>query len=145
MPYKKYREEPRGDVRFVDEEKFSRQMYSASTYGATGYGQERAVDPSPPVDIPLEYMVYQSPLVHRYRWGTESMAFNFGDYKKYITWRKLWLYLAKTQQVAPLIYIYIYYNCPNLDQFLLCIYSRLPFKIITIGCIIFCKLMFIGI
>lgn len=55
---------------------------------------------APPADTKLEYLVYQSPLAQRYRWGTQSMASNFSDYKKHLTWRRLWLYLAKCQRVS---------------------------------------------
>ena len=38
---------------------------------------------------------YQSPLVSRY--ASKEMAFNFSDFKKFSTWRKLWTYLAKAE------------------------------------------------
>jgi len=40
--------------------------------------------------------VYQSPLTSRY--ASKEMAFNFSDDKKFQTWRKLWISLAKTQK-----------------------------------------------
>ncbi|XP_033117779.1 adenylosuccinate lyase-like [Anneissia japonica] len=43
---------------------------------------------------------YRSPLVARY--ASEEMAFNFSEEKKFTTWRKLWLYLAKAQQTLGL-------------------------------------------
>lgn len=39
---------------------------------------------------------YQSPLVSRY--ASKEMAFNFSDVKKFTTWRRLWLYLAKAEK-----------------------------------------------
>ncbi|XP_038047282.1 adenylosuccinate lyase-like isoform X1 [Patiria miniata] len=47
-----------------------------------------------------EYRKYRSPLVARY--ASPEMAFNFSDVKKFTTWRKLWLYLAKAQQTIGL-------------------------------------------
>ncbi|KAJ3362428.1 adenylosuccinase ade13 [Allomyces javanicus] len=39
---------------------------------------------------------YQSPLTSRY--ASKEMAYNFSDNKKFSTWRKLWLNLAKAEQ-----------------------------------------------
>jgi len=39
---------------------------------------------------------YQSPLVSRY--ASKDMSYNFSDSKKFSTWRKLWLILAKTEK-----------------------------------------------
>jgi adenylosuccinate lyase len=39
---------------------------------------------------------YASPLTSRY--ASAEMAFNFSDDKKFSTWRKLWVYLAKAEQ-----------------------------------------------
>lgn len=44
-----------------------------------------------------EYMKYRSPLVSRY--ASKEMAYNFSDRKKFTTWRKLWIYLAKAEKV----------------------------------------------
>jgi len=44
-----------------------------------------------------EYMTYRSPLVSRY--ASKEMAYNFSDRKKFTTWRKLWIYLAKAEKV----------------------------------------------
>lgn len=41
-------------------------------------------------------MKYRSPLVSRY--ASKEMAYNFSDRKKFTTWRKLWLYLAKAEK-----------------------------------------------
>lgn len=45
-----------------------------------------------------EFMKYRSPLVSRY--ASKEMAFNFSDMKKFTTWRRLWLYLAKAEKVS---------------------------------------------
>ncbi|KAI9223235.1 L-Aspartase-like protein [Blastocladiella britannica] len=39
---------------------------------------------------------YQSPLTSRY--ASKEMAYNFSDNKKFSTWRKLWLYLARSER-----------------------------------------------
>ncbi|KAK2158715.1 hypothetical protein LSH36_165g06003, partial [Paralvinella palmiformis] len=49
-----------------------------------------------------EVMTYMSPLSQRYRVGSEGMAQNFSEYKKVITWRKLWMWLAKSLQALGL-------------------------------------------
>ncbi|KAL4658109.1 adenylosuccinate lyase isoform X4 [Arapaima gigas] len=43
-----------------------------------------------------EFMTYKSPLVSRY--ASKEMSFNFSDRKKFTTWRKLWVYLAKAEK-----------------------------------------------
>lgn len=52
-----------------------------------------------PRGVPTELLTFKSALSQRYKQGTESMAFNFSDYKKFVTWRRLWLWLARAQQV----------------------------------------------
>ncbi|MBN3278669.1 PUR8 lyase, partial [Polyodon spathula] len=47
-----------------------------------------------------EFRRYRSPLVSRY--ASEEMAYNFSDRKKFTTWRKLWIYLAKAEKVLGL-------------------------------------------
>ncbi|XP_053469474.1 adenylosuccinate lyase [Ictalurus furcatus] len=47
-----------------------------------------------------EFIKYRSPLVSRY--ASEEMAFNFSERKKFITWRKLWIYLAKSEKALGL-------------------------------------------
>uniref|UniRef100_A0A1I8GNN5 Adenylosuccinate lyase n=2 Tax=Macrostomum lignano TaxID=282301 RepID=A0A1I8GNN5_9PLAT len=47
-------------------------------------------------DEDLQAEVYRSPLVARY--ASPEMAANFGDRKKFTTWRRLWLWLAESQQ-----------------------------------------------
>ncbi|XP_011497763.1 PREDICTED: adenylosuccinate lyase [Ceratosolen solmsi marchali] len=42
-----------------------------------------------------EYIDYRSPLSTRY--ASKEMRFNFSDQKKFSTWRKLWIYLAKAE------------------------------------------------
>ncbi|XP_072035796.1 adenylosuccinate lyase-like [Amphiura filiformis] len=49
---------------------------------------------------PDELIKYRSPLVSRY--ASAEMAFNFSERKKFSTWRKLWLWLAKAQQTLGL-------------------------------------------
>lgn len=54
------------------------------------------------IDAPLEiqnseYCNYRSPLSTRY--ASKEMQYNFSDQKKFSTWRKLWIYLAKAEQV----------------------------------------------
>ena len=43
------------------------------------------------------HAVYRSPLTSRY--ASPEMAFNFSEDKKFSTWRKLWLFLAKSEKV----------------------------------------------
>uniref|UniRef100_I3JPG7 Adenylosuccinate lyase n=1 Tax=Oreochromis niloticus TaxID=8128 RepID=I3JPG7_ORENI len=43
---------------------------------------------------------YRSPLVSRYT--SEEMSYNFSDKKKFITWRKLWIFLAKAEKALGL-------------------------------------------
>uniref|UniRef100_A0A672FUP9 Adenylosuccinate lyase n=1 Tax=Salarias fasciatus TaxID=181472 RepID=A0A672FUP9_SALFA len=47
-----------------------------------------------------ECMKYRSPLVSRY--ASKEMAYNFSDRKKFSTWRKLWIYLAKAEKALGL-------------------------------------------
>lgn len=44
-----------------------------------------------------EFTKYRSPLVSRY--ASKEMAYNFSDRKKFTTWRKLWIFLAKAEKV----------------------------------------------
>ncbi|KFM78432.1 Adenylosuccinate lyase, partial [Stegodyphus mimosarum] len=43
---------------------------------------------------------YQTPLSSRY--ASEEMSRNFSDIKKFTTWRKLWIYLAKAEKILGL-------------------------------------------
>ncbi|KAH9502475.1 hypothetical protein Btru_068794 [Bulinus truncatus] len=43
-----------------------------------------------------DYNTYRTPLASRY--ASAEMKQNFGDQKKFSTWRKLWLYLAEAEQ-----------------------------------------------
>ncbi|XP_035230315.1 adenylosuccinate lyase-like, partial [Stegodyphus dumicola] len=43
---------------------------------------------------------YQTPLSSRY--ASEEMSRNFSDIKKFTTWRKLWVYLAKAEKILGL-------------------------------------------
>uniref|UniRef100_A0A667YG10 Adenylosuccinate lyase n=1 Tax=Myripristis murdjan TaxID=586833 RepID=A0A667YG10_9TELE len=47
-----------------------------------------------------EFVKYRSPLVSRY--ASKEMAYNFSDRKKFTTWRKLWIYLAKAEKALGL-------------------------------------------
>uniref|UniRef100_A0A3Q3L3V0 Adenylosuccinate lyase n=1 Tax=Mastacembelus armatus TaxID=205130 RepID=A0A3Q3L3V0_9TELE len=47
-----------------------------------------------------EFTKYRSPLVSRY--ASKEMAYNFSDRKKFTTWRKLWIYLAKAEKALGL-------------------------------------------
>ena len=47
-----------------------------------------------------EHKIYHTPLVGRY--SSPEMSYNFSDHKKFTTWRKLWLYLAESQQTLGL-------------------------------------------
>ncbi|XP_035695349.1 adenylosuccinate lyase-like [Branchiostoma floridae] len=47
-----------------------------------------------------ELCKYRSPLTSRY--ASEEMAYVFSDMKKFTTWRKLWLWLAKAQKTLGL-------------------------------------------
>lgn len=43
------------------------------------------------------YCNYRSPLSTRY--ASKEMQYNFSDMKKFSTWRKLWVFLAKAEKV----------------------------------------------
>lgn len=63
-----------------------------------------------------EFSKYRSPLVSRY--ASKEMAFNFSDRKKFSTWRKLWIYLAKAEKVwvvtTHFIHFIFYFLIPHL-------------------------------
>jgi adenylosuccinate lyase len=46
--------------------------------------------------VEQRYLRYESPLITRY--ASNEIAFNFSEFKKFSTWRLLWLYLAKCEQ-----------------------------------------------
>ena len=52
-------------------------------------------------DVPLEHLKYRSPLVSRY--ASPEMAYNFSEMKKFSTWRRLWSWLAKAEQVKVVV------------------------------------------
>ena len=45
----------------------------------------------------LEHINYRTPLVSRY--ASPAMTKNFGDVKKFSTWRQLWVWLATAEKV----------------------------------------------
>lgn len=45
----------------------------------------------------LEHINYRTPLVARY--ASSAMTKNFGDVKKFSTWRQLWIWLATAEKV----------------------------------------------
>uniref|UniRef100_A0A8C9VB04 Adenylosuccinate lyase n=1 Tax=Scleropages formosus TaxID=113540 RepID=A0A8C9VB04_SCLFO len=47
-----------------------------------------------------EFTKYRSPLVSRY--ASKEMSYNFSDRKKFTTWRKLWIFLAKAEKALGL-------------------------------------------
>lgn len=51
-------------------------------------------------NVDTEFLVFGTPLVNRYKYAAPDMAFNYSEYKKFSTWRKLWWYLAKSQKVC---------------------------------------------
>lgn len=44
------------------------------------------------------FQAYQSPLTSRY--ASDEMSYNFSDEKKFTSWRKLWLFLARAEKVS---------------------------------------------
>jgi hypothetical protein len=50
----------------------------------------------------VELLNYRSPLSKRYKYASEDIGYVFSDHNKVLTWRKLWLWLAKAQQVSSL-------------------------------------------
>ena len=53
-------------------------------------------------NVDPDLLSYRSPLSQRYKYAADEMSYNFSECKKFITWRKLWLYLAKAQKVNNL-------------------------------------------
>ncbi|CAH2266078.1 jg17604 [Pararge aegeria aegeria] len=66
-----------------------------------------------------EHCNYRSPLSTRY--ASKEMQYNFSDQKKFSTWRKMWVYLAKAEKVPPEFEILvdfvqnIQYKCDKVD------------------------------
>ncbi|XP_064612654.1 adenylosuccinate lyase-like isoform X2 [Liolophura sinensis] len=52
------------------------------------------------IEVQEEFMKYRSPLTSRY--ASEEMAFNFSERKKFVTWRRLWTWLAKAEKTLGL-------------------------------------------
>ena len=62
------------------------------------------------------YKVYRSPLTSRY--ASEEMSYNFSDEKKFTTWRKLWLFLAKAEKVGlPISLCHVFLRLPLIAAF----------------------------
>ena len=60
-----------------------------------------------------EYSTYRNPLTSRY--ASDEMLYNFSERKKFTTWRKLWVYLAKASKVIRLWTVKTTINsCPKL-------------------------------
>lgn len=59
------------------------------------------------INFQSPYCNYRSPLSTRY--ASKEMQYNFSDQKKFSTWRKLWVNLAKAEKVRK-----IGNNCSNL-------------------------------
>ncbi|KAK6170858.1 hypothetical protein SNE40_019153 [Patella caerulea] len=47
-----------------------------------------------------DYKKYKTPLVSRY--ASKEMVYNFSDFKKFSTWRRLWFYLAQAEKTLGL-------------------------------------------
>ncbi|KAJ8307516.1 hypothetical protein KUTeg_015600 [Tegillarca granosa] len=60
----------------------------------------QAVDSCIPEGTNSEYLKYRTPLVSRY--ASPEMMYNYSDMKKFSTWRKLWLWLAKAEQLKEM-------------------------------------------
>ena len=48
-----------------------------------------------------ERSAYRSPLSARY--ASPEMSSNFSEFKKFSTWRQLWVYLAKAEKVNAVL------------------------------------------
>lgn len=46
------------------------------------------------------YSAFRSPFSLRYKWGSQAMCHNFSEAKKVVTWRKLWVWLARSEKVS---------------------------------------------
>uniref|UniRef100_A0A3B4GNZ0 Adenylosuccinate lyase n=1 Tax=Pundamilia nyererei TaxID=303518 RepID=A0A3B4GNZ0_9CICH len=62
---------------------------------------------------------YRSPLVSRY--ASKEMSYNFSDKKKFTTWRKLWIFLAKAEKPRELRHACVHVlnhlnSCCSLDS-----------------------------
>ena len=107
--YYKSLQNPRPTYDTEDEERALRDYYAGNQhqYYSPASGPYVRADPNPkptavmviPRDTPPELLTFKSPLAQRYKHGTESMVFNFSEYKKFVTWRRLWLWLARAQKV----------------------------------------------
>lgn len=59
------------------------------------------------IDFGSPYCNYRSPLSTRY--ASKEMQYNFSDQKKFSTWRKLWVNLAKAEKVWRFHFLFV--NC----------------------------------
>ena len=60
-----------------------------------------------------EYNTYRNPLTSRY--ASTEMLFNFSEKKKFTTWRRLWVYLAKASKVCFMALLLDGLHLPNLQ------------------------------
>ena len=56
-----------------------------------------------------EYSTHRNPLSSRY--ASDQMSYNFSDRKKFTTWRKLWVYLARASQVYSSFWYSVFPYC----------------------------------
>lgn len=61
-----------------------------------------------------EFCNYRSALSTRY--ASKEMKYNFSDMKKFSTWRKLWIYLAKGEKVSKTFFYVIIIKIKYLEQ-----------------------------
>ena len=95
-----------GDVVDVDRDEISADANQSqpSSLSVTFTSEDNHPKDSSPAVNMSEVMTYMSPLSQRYRAGSEGMAQNFSEYKKVLTWRKLWSWLARAFQVDILLF-----------------------------------------
>lgn len=62
------------------------------------------------------YCSYRSPLTSRY--ASQEMQYNFSEMKKFSTWRRLWLYLARAEKVQAKVQIRLFRRVSRTNKFL---------------------------